>query len=149
MITSVVIIILSLAMFVYWFRYSCVLILESSSWSEEQAQAVAVRNGLSFGDVEESLARADTAQSMDRVRDLLDRDLERVLGLLSNCPGVQETGQSLECRMLMLDYRLMKAWFAVTRTTAGPKAQAALREMALVVGYMAGECGDQLATARI
>ena len=147
MVTSVVIIILSLAMFVYWFRYSCVLILQSS-WSEELAQVVAVQNGLYFGSVEESLARADTAQSMDRVRDLLDRDLERVLGLLSNCPGVQETGQSLECRMLMLDYRLMKAWFAVTRSTAGPKAQAALREMALVVGYLAGECGDHLATAR-
>jgi len=147
MVTSVVIIILSLAMFVYWFRYSCVLILQSS-WSEELAQVVAVQNGLSFGSVEESLARADTAQSMDRVRDLLDRDLERVLGLLSKCPSVQETGRSLECRMLMLDYRLMKAWFALTRTTAGPKAQDALREMALVVGYMAGECGDHLATAR-
>ena len=141
------IIILSVAMFVYWFRYSCVLILQSS-WSEELARVVAVQNGLSFGSVEESLARADTAQSMDRVKDLLDRDLARVLGLLSNCPGVQETGQSLECRMLMLDYRLMKAWFAVTRSTAGPKAQDALREMALVVGYLAGECGDHLATAR-
>ena len=147
MVTSVVIIILSVAMFVYWFRYSCVLILQST-WSEELAQAVAVQNGLFFGSVEESLAQADTAQSMDRVKDLLDRDLARVLGLLSNCPGVQVTGQSLECRMLMLDYRLMKAWFAVTRSTAGPKAQGALREMALVVGYLAGECGDHLATAR-
>ena len=147
MVTSVVIIILSVAMFVYWFRYSCVLILQSS-WSEELAQVVAVQNGLFFGSVEESLAQTDTAQSMDRVKDLLDRDLARVLGLLSNCSGVQETGQSLECRMLMLDYRLMKAWFAVTRSTAGPKAQGALREMALVVGYLAGECGDHLATAR-
>ena len=147
MVTSVVIIILSLAMFVYWFRYSCILILESN-WSEEQAQVIAVQNGLSFGSIEESLARADTAQSMDRVKDLLDRDLDLVLTLLSNCPGVQETGHSLEWRILILDYRLMKAWFAITRSTAGPKAQAALREMALVVGYMAGECGDQLATSR-
>ena len=147
MATSVVIIILSVAMFVYWFRYSCVLILQSS-WSEELARVVAAQNGLFFGSVEESLAQAVTAQSMNRVKDLLDGDLARILGLLSNCPGVRETGQSLECRMLMLDYRLMKAWFAVTRSTAGPKAQDALREMALVVGYLAGECGDHLATAR-
>ena len=147
MITSVVIIILSLAMFVYWFRYSCILILESS-WSEDQVQAFAVPNGLSSSNIEDSLARADSAQSMDRVKDQLDRDLERVLALLSNCPGVQETGQSLECRMLILDYRLMQAWYAVTRSTASPKAQHALREMALVVGYLAGECGDHLATAR-
>ncbi|MFN0103580.1 MAG: hypothetical protein ACKV2U_16000 [Bryobacteraceae bacterium] len=139
------IIILSLAMFVYWFRYSCVLIL-GANWNEEMAHLVASRNELSFGSVEESLARAESAQAMDRVKDLLDRDLDRVLALLSNCPSVQETGQSLECRILMLDYQLMKAWYAVTRSSAGPKAQQALREMALVVGYIAGECGDHLAT---
>jgi hypothetical protein len=84
---------------------------------------------------------------MDRVKDLLDRDLERVLALLASSREAQEAGRSLECSLLMVDYRIMKAWYAVTRTTAGPKAQSALREMALVVGYMAGECGDQLAAA--
>ena len=147
MVASVVIIVLSLAMFVYWLRYSCVLILESR-WSEEQTRAVAFQNELSFGSVEESLARADTAQAMDRIKDRLDRDLDRVLVLLSKCPGVQETGRSLECRILMLDYRLMTAWFALTRNAARPKAQSALREMALVVGYLADECSGQVATAR-
>ena len=147
MVASVVIIVLSLAMFVYWIRYSCVLIL-ASSWSEEQARAVAFQNELFFGSVEESLARADTAQAMDRIKDRLDRDLDRVLVLLSKCPGVQETGRSLECRILMLDYRLMTAWFAFTRNAARPKAQSALREMALVVGYLADECSGQVATAR-
>jgi len=148
MVTSVVIIILSLAMFVYWFRYSCILILEAS-WNEEHSQTVACQNELFFGTVEESLARAESAQAMDRVRDLLDRDLAQVMSLLSACPVVRETGQSLECRMLMLDYQVMKVWYAATRTTAGPKAQQALREMAQVVGYMAGELGGQLATSRM
>ena len=148
MVTSVVIIILSLAMFVYWIRYSCVFIL-ASSWSEARARAVAFQTELSFGSVEESLARADTAQAMDRIKDRLDRDLDRVLVLLSKNPGVQETGHSLECRMLLLDYRLMTAWFAFTRSAAGPKARRALREMALVVGYLAGECSGQVALARI
>jgi hypothetical protein len=147
MVISLVIIILSLAMFVYWFRYSCILILESN-WSEEQAQVFASQNGLSFGSIEDSLARADTATSMDRVKDSLDRDLDRVLALLSMCPSVQETGHSLESRLLLADYKFMKAWYALTRSIAGPKAQGALREMALVVSYLAGECGDHLATAR-
>jgi hypothetical protein len=146
MVISIVIIILSLAMFVYWFRYSCVLILESS-FSEEQSQVIAAQNGLWFGSVEESLAQADKAE-MDRVKYLLDKDLSRVLSLLTKCPSVLEAGQSLECRMLVLDYQIMKAWFALTRSTAGPKAQQALREMALIVGYLAGEYGDQLATSR-
>ena len=147
MITSAVIIILSLAMFVYWFRYSCVLILESG-WSEDQAQVVASQNGLNFSSIDDLLARAESEQSRDRVKGLLDRDLELVLSLMSKCPVVQETGQSLECRMLMLDYRLMQTWYAVTRSIAGQKAHQALREMARIIGYMAGECGDHLATAR-
>lgn len=147
MVTSVVIIILSLAMFVYWFRYSCVLILESN-WNEEQAQVLALQNELSFGSLEESLARAGTAEDMDRVKDLLDRDLDLVISLLTKCPVVQETGHSLECRMLMLDYQLNKAWYGVTRTIAGPRAHHALRNMGAIVSYMAGECGDHLASAR-
>lgn len=147
MVTSVVIIILSLAMFVYWFRYSCILILESS-WNEEQAQVVAAQNKLSIGSITESLAQAVTAEELDKVKDLLDRDLNLVVSLLSKHPEFQEAGHSLECRMLMLDYKLMNAWYALTRTTAGPRAQNALREMAQVVGYIAGEYGEHLATAR-
>lgn len=147
MVTSVVIIILSLAMFVYWFRYSCILILESS-WNEEQAQVVAMRYKLIFGSVEESLARAGTAEEMDRVKELLDQDLDRVVSLLSKSSELQEAGQSLESRMLLLDYQLMKAWYALTRTIAGPRAQTALREMAAVIGFMAGEYGDHMAAAR-
>lgn len=147
MVTSVVIIILSLAMFVYWFRYSCILILESS-WNEEQAQVVAMQNKLSIGSVNESLAQAGTAEELDKVKDLLDRDLKLVVALMSQHPEFQIAGHSLECRMLMLDYKLMHAWYALTRTSAGPRAQNALREMAQVIGYMAGEYGDQMATAR-
>ena len=108
MVTSVVIIILSLAMFVYWFRYSCILILESS-WNEEQAQVVAMQNRLSIGSLNESLAQAATAEELDKVKDLLDRDLKLVVALLSKHPEFQVAGHSLECRMLMLDYKLMNA----------------------------------------
>jgi len=148
MVTALVIIIISVAMFAYWFRYSCILILESN-WSEEHAQQVALQNGLSFGCIEDSLAQADTARSMDGVKDSLDRDLDRVLGLLSKCPSVQEAGHSLESRILMVDYRFMQAWYALTRSVSGPVAQKALREMAFVVGYLAGECGDHMAAASI
>lgn len=146
MFTSIIIILLSVAMFAYWFRYSCVLILETS-WSEDQAKAVAAQNGLQFGSVENSLAQASSVQALDRVRDLLDQDMERVIGLLERVPSVQVAGRSLECQMLMLDYRLLKAWYSVTRSFAAPKAQQALREMSQVVGYIAGECGDHTATA--
>jgi hypothetical protein len=145
MVTAVVIIILSLAMFVYWFRYSCLLILESD-WNEDKANVVALQNGLSFGSIKEKLASAESAEDMESVRDLLDRDLSAVLSLLASRADSKDAGISLECRMLMLDYQFMKVWFAVTRPIAGPAAQLALREMALVVGYMAGECEEKLVT---
>lgn len=146
MITSIVIGLLSAAMFVYWFRYATVLVLESS-YNEEMAQRLATQNDMAFSSIEESLAIARNGQEMDKVRDLLDRDLNVVLTLLAQCPAVREAGHSLECRILLLDYKLMKGWFAFTRTTKSPKAQSALREMAAIVGYMAAECGEQMSAS--
>ncbi len=147
MVASVVIIVLSVAMFVYWFRYSCVLILESD-WNEEQARQVAHQNALSFGALEETLTRFDSAQDMDRAKDLLERDLHKLSGLMARCESLQAAGQSMESRLLIVDFQIMRAWYAVTRSSAAPKAQAALREMYRIVAYMAGEFGDHLATAR-
>jgi hypothetical protein len=147
MITSFVIMALSLAMFVYWFRYSCVLILESD-WNEEQARSLAFENELSFHKTETELSEAVDTQSMDGIRDSLTRDLDYVRRLMVSGDGNQETGPSLESRMLMVDYKLMKAWYAVARATSKPKAQEALRSMSRIISYMAGEVGDRMAASR-
>jgi len=147
MITTIVIMTLSLAMFVYWFRYSCILILESD-WNEEKAREFAAQNKLAFDSSDALLARSVSAVELDRLRDSLDRDLRAIRRLTSDCPGLRETGASLESRMLMIDFHLMKAWYAVTRSMSQPKAHQALRSMSKIVGYMAGELGDQMVTAR-
>ena len=147
MITTIVIMTLSLAMFVYWFRYSCILILESD-WNEEKAREIACQNELAFDSSDALLARSASTVEMDKLRDSLDRDLRAIRNLMSECPGLRETGASLESRMLMVDFQLMKAWYAVTRSMSQPKAQQALRSMSKIVGYMAGEVGDQMVTAR-
>lgn len=147
MITTIVIMTLSLAMFVYWFRYSCILILESD-WNEEKAREIACQNELAFDSSDALLARSASAVEMDKLRDSLDRDLRAIRNLMSECPGLRETGASLESRMLMVDFQLMKAWYAVTRSMSQPKAQQALRSMSKIVGYIAGELGDQMVTAR-
>ena len=146
MITSIVIIILSMAMFVYWFRYSCLLILEAC-WSEEEAKAGAGSQNLGLAQLELQLAQASTAIDLDRVRKSLDRDLQVVQAMAQNCGELQVGGASLESRLLMIDYRMMQAWFAVTRPFAGPKAQNALREMSQIVAYLAAESETRLAAA--
>lgn len=146
MITSIVIIILSLALFAYWFRYSCLLIL-NSNLSEEEAKSGVESQDLSMAQLEVQLAQATTAASLDRVRESLDRDLQLVQSMARSCGEVQVGGASLESRLLLIDYRMMQVWFAVTRPFAGPKAQNALREMSRIVAYLASESGHQLAAA--
>ncbi len=146
MVTSIVIIILSLALFVYWFRYSCLLILDSRL-SEGWASAGGECNGLSLERLEIQLAQATTLSELNGVRESLDRDLRAVHAMAKSCREFQVGGESLESRILMVDYRLMQVWFAVTRPFAGPKAQNALREMSRIVGYLAAESGDRMAAA--
>lgn len=146
MITSIVIIILSLAMFVYWFRYSCLLILESR-FSEEEAKQDNENQAFAAARLEAQLAGAATAAELDRVRQSLDRDLRVVQNLARSCGDLQMGGTSLESRLLMIDYRMMQVWFAATRPFAGPKAQNALREMSQIVSYLASESGVRLAEA--
>lgn len=146
MITSIVIILLSMAMFVYWFRYSCLLILEAR-WSEEEAKAGAGSQNLGIAQLEVELAQASTAVDLDRVRKGLDRDLQVVQTMARNCGELQVGGASLESRLLMIDYRMMQVWFVVTRPFASPKAQNALREMSQIVAYLAAESGTRLAAA--
>lgn len=148
MYVSIVIMTLSSAMFVYWFRYSCALILESD-WNEEQARGVATKHELKFQTVENQLAGAISRREMNTVRDLLDRDMRRLAELMAHSPAIMEAGQSLESRMLMVDYQLMKVWYALTRCFAPPAAEVTLRKMTRIVAYMAGEFGDQLSTARV
>ena len=142
MITSIVIIILSMAMFVYWFRYSCLLILEAR-WSEEEAKAGAGSQNLGLAQLELQLAQASTAIDLDRVRKSLDRDLQVVQAMAQNCGELQVGGASLESRLHMIDYRMMQVCFA------GPKAQDALREMSQIVAYLAAESGTRLTAAEI
>jgi hypothetical protein len=146
MITSIVIIILSLAMFVYWFRYSCLLILESRL-SEEEAKQGGESHIPAVSLLETQLAEAATPAELDRVRQSLDRDLRVVQNLARSCSEMQVAGASLESRLLMIDYRMMQVWFAATRPFAGPKAQNALREMSQIVSYLAAESGVRLAEA--
>lgn len=147
MITTIVIMTLSLAMFVYWFRYSCILILESD-WNEEKAREIAAQNELAFDSSDALLTRSVSGFEMDSLRDSLDSDLRVIRRLMAEGPGLRETGASLESRMLMVDFQLMKAWYAVTRPMSQTKAHHALRSMSKIVGYLAGELGDQMVTAR-
>ena len=143
-IATIVITVSSGLLFAYWFRYTCMLIL-SAKTTRDYAAAFATANQLSFLEVQASLHARATAD-LDRLRASLDRDYAVVSYLLKNASGVAD-GLMLEKSMLALDYRMMKAWYSVSRRFSASAACRALEEMSLVVSHFANAMGEQAAAA--
>ena len=132
MLAGVLISSVSLILLCYWFRYSCLLLLRSRS-----EQAAPVDNRFSFWEVRN---RLETAPDLDPLHRSLERDYRVVTYLLDHAAGLG--AQSLEDRLLQLDYRLMRGWYALTRTAAPQQARRALSEMAAVVACLAQKMGS-------
>lgn len=124
MIASIVIIICSAALIVYWLRYTSLLLIEAHQPEEETEFALfhfpAVRKKLAAG--------ADCAG----LRHALDRDFAVLSYLTSRTPFA-----SLEARLLVWDYRLMRVWQAFSQTALPAQSRNALAEMADVVDVLA------------
>ena len=133
MIASVLIIAFSLVLFVYWFRYSCLLLLRSRA---DQPLVVAER--YSCASVQQGLK---AGMALDPLHRSLDRDYRILTYLLEHAAGLEL--EQLEYRLLVLDYKLMQGWYRLTKSAAPQQARRALGEMADVVNFMVGRIGEQ------
>jgi hypothetical protein len=133
MIASVLIITFSLVLFVYWFRYSCLLLLRRSA-----DQPVAAPERFNYGSVQEGLK---AGLELDPLRQSLDRDYRVLTYLLEHAAGLEL--EQLEYRLLVLDYKMMQAWYRLTKSAAPRQARRALGEMADVLGVLGGRIGGQ------
>src|SRR5258706_1048607 len=135
MIAGILILAFSVILLVYWFRYSCVLLLRSAA---ERADLPIADERFSIGFV---LERVRTEMQLDPLERALDRDYHMLTYLLKHAADLELA--SMENRMLILDYRFMRLWYRVTRTIAPNQARKALIEMASVLGAVAGQAGQQ------
>jgi hypothetical protein len=134
---SGLIIISSSALFLYWFRYMCLLLLVQED-SAEYAFQVASNIQLSFLHVQAALQTLPRSAALDRLHERLDQDYQLLTELLRH-PG----GDSIEHRILRVDYQVMRVWYQLTRTSRHPQqARKALREMSSILGYFAAEIGE-------
>lgn len=147
MVASIVIIIVSLALFLYWFRYSCLLILESR-FEEDEAKPASGPEESVFALLEQRLAAASTPSELIQVRNTLDDDLRLIRNFTRDRQGDLPGFASLESRLLLIDYRLMQLAFSCSQSFGVPKALSALREMSRIISYLAAESGVNLAAAR-
>jgi hypothetical protein len=144
MIASILIIGISLALFVYWFRYTCLLIL-SAKTTRDYAGEVAAANQLGFLEVQKCLRVENLA--LEELRRALDRDYSVLTYLLSNTAQAEFGGDTLEQQMLKADYQIMRIWYAFTRAVLPRQARHALEEMSLVVAHFANAMGERSAVA--
>src|SRR5205085_6354162 len=110
LIATIAIIVSSVLLFGYWFRYTCLLIL-SAKTTRDYAGDVARANELSFLDVQAQL-RSDSAD-LERLHAELDRDYALITYLIGHAAGANGES-SMENRMLQLNYRLMSAWCRIS-----------------------------------
>ena len=136
MITSVFIIVISVILFVYWLRYSCVMLLRSAQ--ERGAMAKSADERFSVAAVQESLK---TGGNLDPLEQALERDYHVVTYLIEHAADLELA--SIENKLLVLDYKLMRIWSRVTRTVAPQQSRKALSEMASVLSVLVGQMGDQ------
>ena len=136
MIASILIIVFSIIMFVYWFRYSCLLLLRDAAG---QAELSAVQDDrFSVSDV---MARLKTEQELDPLQRSLDRDYHVLKYLIEHAADLELV--SIENRLLILDYKLMHFWFNLTRTLAPVQSRKALTEMASVLVVLVRKMSQQ------
>jgi hypothetical protein len=138
MIISLLIIGFSIVLLVYWFRYSCLLLLRAESERVASAPAANDQRFASAG-----MWRELPAAPLDRLEEALNRDYRLLTYLLDHAAGL--SGESLEDRILVLDYRVMSWYFCLTRALAPSQARRALSEMATVVAVLADRMGQQAA----
>ncbi len=141
MLASILIIALSLAMLVYWFRYSCVLLLRNHRELADSSHAME-DNRFHVGEVQQQLQTADV---LDPLHASLQRDYQVLTYLLEHAVGLEL--QALEDRLLVIDYRVMQWWYQLTRIAAPEQARQALREMAEVLSILVVKI-DQRAALR-
>jgi hypothetical protein len=137
MLAGILIIALSSALFIYWFRYSCILVLRNRSKIAAESTPI---NDTRFSFVK-VLERLNSEPTLDALQASLERDYRVLTYLIEHAAGLELA--SLEDRLLMLDYRIMQGVYRLTRTAAPHQARKALTEMASVLGVLAHSIGEQ------
>lgn len=136
--TTILIIVGSMLLFGYWFRYTCLLIL-SAKTTRDYAGEVAAANHMSFLEVQ-ALLRASGPVELDRLNASLEQDYALINNLMQNA-GDAEFGA--EHRMLQMNYKVARFLFKTAGKLSPDMARHALDEMSTVISHFANAMGER------
>ena len=137
MFASVLIIAFSFVLLVYWFRYSCVLLLGDRGRSVASS-ATALDPRFGFTEVQRRLSGKE---KLDPLQRSLRRDYEMLIYLIEHASGLEL--ESIEDRLLVADYKLMQWQYDLTKTLFPSQARRSLSEMASVLAVLARRMSEQ------
>ena len=137
MIESLLIIAFSLVLFVYWFRYTVLLLLNEDRTDERQVLV----GQLSLMGTRETLRHAPAGVPLDRLHTALEKDYRMLRYLLDHAAGLGM--RPVERFLLMLDYRMLHLWYRLTRNTSTAHARRALDEMAGILSCIAHKMDER------
>jgi hypothetical protein len=140
---NVLIIAVSMLLLLYWFRYTCLLLLRTKP-ARNYSKQVAAANQLNVFVVRERLAASEPVQ-LDELQQMLNRDYRLVMYLLRHAANFQAAGSELEKRMLMLDFHIMKLVYSVSKRFSPSQARQPLEEMAYIIAHFANVMGERAA----
>jgi hypothetical protein len=143
---SLILIAFSLALFAYWFRYTCLLILRTQT-AEDYASLVSRANGLSFDQVKSQLENRSVGDRSVGDLDILYKSLERDYRILSGLlDQVGADENLLESKLLRANFKFVQGWYRVSRSLGLGSASNALEEMAETISHFANHFGEQQAS---
>lgn len=140
--TTILIIVGSILLFGYWFRYTCLLLL-SAKTTRDYAGEVAAANQMSFLEVQ-ALLRASGPVELDRLDASLERDYALVTNLIQNAGGGNAEFR-MEDRMLEMNYKLSRFLFRSVGRFSPDVAKRALDDMSGVIAHFANALGERAA----
>ena len=129
MLASLLIIGFSLALLVYWFRYSCILLLRNSPLGAAPDSFLTQAH--------QHLGSAE----LDPLHRALQRDYQVLTYLLEHAAGLEL--DSAGDHILGWDYKVMRWWYRLTKSAFPDQARQALLEMAAVLTILAQKISQQ------
>jgi hypothetical protein len=142
MITGVLIFAISTLLLAYWLRYSCALLLRNAG--ERAVRSEDCDQRFNFSTVLEqlkTLEQVNAPRELDPLERALERDYHVVTFLIEHAADLELA--SIENSLLVLDYKVMRAWSRLTRTVAPGCSHRALVEMASVLSVLVAQMGEQ------
>lgn len=127
----------SMLLFAYWFRYTCLLILDAKTM-RDYAREVAAANQMSFLEVQARLREAAPA-ALDSLNASLERDYALVMAWTGDL--------GIEDRMLQMKYRSSQLMFKTLGRVSPSTARRALDDMSVVISHFANALGERAAVS--